>query len=192
MKYLSVFALVMLLASCDPRAKLSINNPNTEYVFQESKDNFFPELRVANVSDTVYLDAEIDDCGEWGGPKDRFVLYKDSLGSYKLNCVRHRFNCDSIGFYYSKPKSLEYCKTIVLEPAGKQAVTDFFKNLMVARVGEKYTDWGNHFYLHNNDSTLVIKVKSDELDLENKFYHFKKQLGLPENRNKEHVSIPIE
>ena len=101
MKYLSVFALVMLLASCDPRAKLSINNPNTEYVFQESKDNFFPELRVANVSDTVYLDAEIDDCGEWGGPKDRFVLYKDSLGSYKLNCVRHRFNCDSIPYYLS-------------------------------------------------------------------------------------------
>lgn len=192
MKYLSLFALMMLFAACDPRAKLSVENPHVEYESEKTEDNFFAKLGRWTSLDTVYLDVMIDDCGEWGGPRERFSLYKDSTKTLKLNCIRHRFNCDSLSHYYLKPKPLEYNKTIVLDVAKKKVIGDFFMDIMEEKINEKPSDYANHFFLHTNDSTLIIKVKSKELNLENKFYSFKKNLGLPENKNKERVSIPIE
>jgi hypothetical protein len=184
MKYLSLFVLMMLFAACDPRAKLSINNPTVEYTYVGPKDNFFPDMRSGPISDTVYLKAIIDDCGEWGGPIDRFALYQDTTGTYKLNCIRHRFNCDSIPFYYSKPKPLEYNKTIILGPAGKQSVADLFTNIMLGKIAEDKLSNYSEFLLHNTDSTLFVKVSGVRYQLEQNYYHFKKEIGLPENNNR--------
>lgn len=185
MKYLPYLLAVILLTSCDPRARLSLRNPSIEYTYQDEPDNFFPEMAYGVVSDTVYLDAMINDCGEWGGPKDHFALYRDTTGTYKLNCIRYRFSCDSIPFYYGKPKPLEYNKTIVLGAAGKQAVADLFTNILSAKMSEVLvSDSGNSFFLHNNDSTLSVKVFSGRYIVEQNYYRFKKQIGLPENNNR--------
>lgn len=75
MRKIYIPLLLLFIIACDPGAKLSIDDPTVEYIYENPKDDFFPDMRFGPVSDTVYLDAMIDDCGEWGGPKDRFALY---------------------------------------------------------------------------------------------------------------------
>lgn len=192
MKKIYIPVLLLFIIACDPGAKLSIDDPTVEYIYENPKDDFFPDMRFGPVSDTVYLDAMIDDCGEWGGPKDRFALYQDTTGTYKLNCIRHSFNCDSLRYLNGKPKPLEYNKTIVLGPAGKKAVADLFKNIMMGKIAESKLSSYSEFVLHNTDSTMYVDVSGVRYKLEQSYYRFKKVIGLPENNNRAKYQPEIE
>ncbi len=160
-------------------------NLPVEIKTQTEEDDFFPEYYS---KDTLSLNVMIDDCGEWGGPEDEFRIYRDSLRQYTMDFKRYSFNCDSIGKYYGIDKPLEFKKTLVMNDSSKKVISIFFVDLMKAKIQENLkSNGGSRYKLFNNDYTLLIDVYSDEKEIEEEYYKFKKGLGFPENRKRENT-----
>lgn len=181
---------MVLVLSCEKANRLEQSQTD----FSDLKNAFFPEYEHSyKKTDTLYLDVQIDNCGEWGGPRNEFKIYVDSENQYLMECRRYRFNCDSIGKYrqlYEKP--LEYSRTFVLGSMHKKVVSAFFMNLMQAKISEHNgSNAGCIYWLHNNDSTLDIYVHTEQEKIEEDFYLFKKAFRLPENK-KIRIEVPLE
>lgn len=188
----SVFLLAFLLTvlSCNDTVKTRLANP-----ISEEKDSFFLNYKKGDIRpDTLYLEVQLDDCGEWGGPPEKFVLYVDSLQHYKLDYKLYRFNCDSVDKYYSlKNKPLDYKASIVLNKKTKKIVSDFFTHILQAKISEQvYSNAGSTYWLYNNDSTLNINVYSEQKEIMEKFRLFKVKLGLPDRGFSREKGIIIE
>ena len=149
---------------------------------------FFPR---DHSNDTLYFNVSIDDCGEWGGPKEEFIIYIDSSDTYQLNYKRYRFNCDSIGVYAdNRKKLLEFEKTITLDDPEKKVISDFLLDLMQAKIEEEIdSNAGSAYQVFKSDSTLMVDVASTKKDIELSYYKFKSNLSFPQNRKKDN-SVP--
>lgn len=181
MKYLNIFIVMLCFVSCTKVKEQKTILPLSQV--SDKEDMFFPQYYR---KDTLYLNVSIDNCGEWGGPEDKFMIYKDSSRQYKLDFKRYKMNCDSIGEYYGKSKPLEYQKKLVLSSAGKKVISDFLVNIMRAKVEEyNRSNAGSIYEVFNNDSTLFVRVYSRGKRIEEDYYNLKKGLGLPENRKEE-------
>lgn len=190
MKYATFFLLMLcLFSSCDRNTNLQLQEN-----MPEDEEDFFPGFKVGNIHpDTLYLYVQLDDCGEWGGPPEKFRLYVDSLRQYQLEYKRYRFNCDSIGKYYSRKKPLELATTITLNESSKKTVSDFLGKIMRAKISESVdSNAGSIYSIHSNDSTFDVAVYSTKKRIKEDFYIFKKSLGLPENRYQDRaIAIPL-
>lgn len=181
MKYISLFVALLILASCS-------ENKMQNVVFSE-KEIFFPDFYWG---DTLYLNVRIDDCGEWGGPEDNFIISKDSLRHFAVDFKRYKMNCDSISEYYGKDKPHEFEKKFILNEKKQTAVSDFLVDLMKAKIEEEVrSNAGCIYNVFNNDSTLSLRVYSTQKNIEEEYYNFKKDLGLPENRKKEEEKVSV-
>lgn len=189
MKYAAALLLLLSLISCDKNASLDLYGDPSE-----NEDDFFPEYQGGDVrSDTLYLYVNLDDCGEWGGPPEKFRLYVDSLRQYQLEYKRYRFNCDSIDKYYSQQKPLELATIIKMDESRKKTVSDFLVRVMRAKISEDVnSNAGSIYSIHSNDSTFDVEVYTTKERIKEDFYTFKKSLGLPENRYDDKVEgIPV-
>lgn len=172
--------MLLCFVSCTKVKKQDTISPLLQ---TSDKDMFFPQYYE---KDTLFLNVSIDDCGEWGGPEDKFMIYKDSLRRYVLDFERYNMDCDSMIFYHGRPKPLKFKKRIVLNDTTKKAISNLLINMMRAKVEEYNGSNGGSIYeVFNNDSTLLVRVHSTGKKTEEDYYNFKRGLGLPENRKEE-------
>jgi len=177
MKYTLLVFLLLIILACNREEPVSHKH---EHINKAENDAFFPEYEHGDVKpDTLYLDVRLDNCGEWGGPLEKFRMYVNSQEQYMLEYKRYRFNCDSISAYYGlKNKPLEYKTTIALTARDKKTISDFLENLIEAKISEQvYSNAGSTYHLHNNDSTLNVAVYSEKEKVMEDFYYFKFMLG---------------
>jgi hypothetical protein len=118
------------------------------------------ELGATNQKNNLSIEARFDECGEWGGHKEKIKFFADSTMTFHANYQVFPFKCDSLDYYYSnqnlKP-TVE--KTIVLGDKEKKSVRDYFQRLKQSKITEKFPGHaGNIFTMANSDSTLLIKV----------------------------------
>ncbi|MFL9844225.1 hypothetical protein [Flavobacterium rhizosphaerae] len=142
--------------------------------------DFFPKFYTDR--DTLYLDITLDDCGEWGGPPEKYMLYKNTHEQYILYYERYRFNCDSINEYYGKKEQLELKKTIVLNKHTQRVLTGFLEDIMRAKISENISyDTASIYYIHANNGTFNVRVTTNQNKIKQDYYNFKENIGLPPN-----------
>ncbi len=178
MKYITLFILLVVLSSCCESKMPAVIFSEVEIAESEV---FFPHFYWG---DTLYLNVEIDDCGEWGGPEDNLIISMDSLRQYVLEFKRYKMDCYSIA-EHENGKPLEFEKKFILNDTMKVAVSDFLVDIMKAKIEEKAdSNAGSTYNLFSNDSALSIRLHSTQKKIEEEYYNFKNDLGLPENRKK--------
>lgn len=173
-----LFLLFTVIFSCDKHNEKVIekisNKQNTEEIF------FFPKYKFGDKKlDTLFLYVQLDDCGEWGGPKEDFKIYVNKENSYILNYKKYIFDCDSIGKHYSLPQKLDYSRNIVLKENDKKLIRSYILNLIEQKIMEEDTDHSaNYFVLKNQDSTLNIVLASSKIQARETFMKLKTKLKL--------------
>ena len=181
------FFIFLLMVSCNKHE--AMENLSANLNPQNLEEDFFPEYYS---NDTLSLNVMIDDCGEWGGPEDKFRIYIDSLMRYRLDFKRYRFNCDSIGKYYGEEKPIEFEKALILNKDDKKIISGFLVHLMKAKIHEKLeSDSGDGYKLFDNDSSLFISIRSTDKRIKEDYYKFKKDLGFPENRKEDNTEQDV-
>jgi hypothetical protein len=152
--FLSIFLYTLTnLTSC--KQKIKETQHKEEVIF------FYPlELGATNQTSNLLIETRFDECGEWGGHKEKITVFADSTMTIHANYQVFPFNCDSLDYYYTnqnlKP-TIE--KAIVLGDKEKNSVSDYIQRLIQAKVTERFPGHaGNIFYVVNSDSTLVIQV----------------------------------
>jgi hypothetical protein len=169
---------ILFLVSCNRKSDKSIKALQPDI---EIGNQFFPEYAAGDIKlDTLYLSAIPNDCGEWGGPRDEFKMYVDSVNQYKLEYKRFKFSCDSIAYYRNiKKPILAREKLILIDKKSKVLVSEFFTEILKAKMNQRVpSNAGSWYWLRSRDSTLNIEVYSDRDEIKNKFLRFKKDIGL--------------
>ncbi|GEM_PF-2480698 len=156
---------------------ITLNSQEREYI---NKNDFFEEYKYGDIKpDTIYLSVIIDDCGEWGGPREFFKIYVNKENEFVLHFDKYKFNCDSISYYYNNDTILDIENKILLKDKEKQALSEFFKELMNAKIQEKLnSNAGSIFILHNTDSTMNVSIHTDKTNIVEKFNLLKKELNI--------------
>jgi hypothetical protein len=137
----------------------------------EYSKTFFDEADLgAFGSDTkLFLNAEFSECGEWGGHKEKMVIYAKSDKEFYLSYQKYKVNCDSIGAYYGTPnfQKLELEKTFKLNDINKKSISDYIQRMAKSKIEERHPGQaGNSFSVFKSDSTLLINVYDNkEYDL---------------------------
>jgi hypothetical protein len=178
MKFYTALLVIVAMISCSKRTDRVEPDIEKQYTLD---DDFFPEYKGGAIKhDTIYLSVVIDDCGEWGGPRDEFKMYVDLSDEYRLNFKRFRFKCDSIGYYNSLDKlPLDRQEDLVLSARQKNILSNFYMLLMKAKMKECVnSNAGSLFSLRSNDSTLNIQVYSNKAEVKNDYINFKRALDL--------------
>lgn len=179
MKEIIPLLLFLILISCkkdvaDENNIVVTIETNREYV---NEQDFFDDQ---NKSDTIYFDAEIDDCGEWGGPRENIKIYSNYKNEKILNYKKFKFNCDSTGYYYNlKNPELDFEKELVINQLEKNLIKKLFQDLMAAKINQKWiSNAGSVYKLRSSDSTLYINILTDKTDFNEKYIEFKNELKL--------------
>lgn len=155
---------------------IKITDEDRKYVNQ---NDFFEEYLLYEHPDTIHLYAMIDECGEWGGPKEEMKIYPFSTGEFQLNYRKHKFNCDSISFYYTNDSILDFEKNIILGKEHKKELSDFFLKLMKAKINERVnSNAGSVFWLTNSDSTMILSIHTGKTDIVDSYQSLIKKLNL--------------
>lgn len=178
MKFYTALLVIVAMISCSKRTDKVEPDIEKQYTLD---DDFFPEYKGGTIKhDTIYLSVVIDDCGEWGGPRDEFKMYVDVSNKYHLNYKRFRFKCDSIGYYNSLGKlPLDKQKDFILNARQKTILSNFYMLLMKAKMKEYVnSNAGSLYSLRSNDSTLNIQVYSNKDEVKDDYINFKRAMGL--------------
>jgi len=155
---------------------IKITEEDRKYVNQ---NDFFEEYLLYEHPDTIHLYAMIDECGEWGGPREEIKIYPISSKEFQLNYKKHKFNCDSISFYYNNDSILDFDKKIILGKENKKELSDFFLKLMKAKINEKVkSNAGSVFSLVNSDSTMILSIHTGKTDIVDSYQSLIKKLNL--------------
>lgn len=177
-----IFLAFLCLISCKQKKVKDYSSPmNQVNILEVEEEDFFKDYQYGDVKrDTLYLNITLDDCGEWGGPKENIKIYVDSKDNYQLEYKRFKFNCDSIGYYYNQRSPLlDYKKVITLNKKEKDIVSSFFVDLMKAKINEEvYSNAGSVYQLFDRDSTLYLDIHSERKTIMKKFLGFKESLDL--------------
>jgi len=170
--------MLLLIVSCDNKRE---RNSVSVRAHDTPDDDFFPKYAGGDIKpDTLYLYTMLDDCGEWGGPRDEYKIYVDAANQYRLDFKRFKFNCDSIGYYNSLDRlPLETQKNLVLGTKSKHVVSQYCMQLIKAKIKEKVNSNAGSFYLIRSvDSTLNVRVHSEKQEIKASYLEFKRKLGL--------------
>lgn len=180
-KFIILFSVLIGISSCDKQkddvlVDIKITDEDRKYV---NKNDFFEEYLLYKNSDTILLYTMIDKCGEWGGPKEEMKIFPIFTGEFQLNYRKHKFNCDSISFYYNNNSILDFEKKIILGKENKKELSDFFLKLMKAKINERVnSNAGSVFSLVNSDSTIVLYIHTGKTDIVDSYQSLIKKLNL--------------
>jgi len=166
------------MVSCNKESDTEANELTQKI---KNGNEFFPEYAVGDVKlDTLYLSVIPDDCGEWGGPRDEFKMYVDSVNHYNLEYKGFKFSCDSIDYYRNIRKPvLARRELLLLDAKSKDFLSDFFTEILKAKMQQKvHANAGSWLWLRSRDSTLNIEVYSGKDEIKKNFLMLKNNLGL--------------
>ncbi len=174
-----VYLLISIgfILSCEKKNEndfpdITIDFENKDYI---DKSDFFESFH----SDTLEMYVNLDECGEWGGPKEIFKIYKKDKINFMLRYEKYKFSCDSISYYYGFDTIIDYKKEIEINKIEKKLLSSFFEDLIKAKINEvQLGNFGSVYELNNSDSTLNILVYTNKTDIKKRFLRLKEKLKL--------------
>jgi hypothetical protein len=132
--------------------------------------------------DTLYINAQFMECGEWGGHIEQTKVYlKGSL--LFLDYQKFEANCDSIGENNGKPpQTLKQKREKILSNNEELIIQTYMHQLLDAKFRESFLgilgNAGDIFEIKNSDSSIKIQVySSDDKTMDQYFDFIKKLLG---------------
>jgi hypothetical protein len=128
---------------------------------QKAEVAFFDPLKLGatNQTSNISFEARFDECGEWGGHKEKITVFADSNMSIHATYHVFPFNCDSLDYYTDLNLKPTVEKTIVLNDQDKESISGYIQRLTQSKITERFPGHsGNLFTLKNSDSTLFIQV----------------------------------
>ncbi len=137
----------------------------------KQNNTFFDEadLGAFGSKTKLLINAKFSECGEWGGHKEKMVVYSKADKEFYLDYQKYKVNCDSIGAYYGTPnfQKIELEKTIKLNNIDKKSISDYIHRIVKSKIEERHAGHaGNSFSVIKSDSTLLINVyDSKEYDI---------------------------
>ena len=150
------------------------NFENQENRMQQNKD-FSKSFN----NDTLFIKVELDECGEWGGPKEKIKIFKNINKELLLEYSKFKFNCDSIGEYYTSNPKLDYKKTIHLNEKLQNKVAQYITELSNAKLYEYvYSNAGSIYEISKSDSTIYISIHTENKQIEEFYKNLKTELNL--------------
>jgi hypothetical protein len=106
-------------------------------------------------TDTLTLYAEYEECGEWGGHRETFKIFKKDNGGlwakYKKDTLT---SCDP---YLGRNRKITKEQKIKLTEGNQEKITNYIRDLLDGTLEE--TPLGNsaeQFRIYNTDSTILI------------------------------------
>jgi hypothetical protein len=148
-----ILCALTILTSCKQKTKKAEHKAEIAF--------FDPlELGATNRTSNLSIETRFDECGEWGGHKEKIIVFADSAMSIYANYQVFPFNCDSLDYYYTNQNLKPTInKKLVLSDQGKKSVSDYIQRLTQSKIAERFPGHaGNMFSVVNSDSTLNIQV----------------------------------
>lgn len=171
----SIFLLIIFSCSkSKDEVIFEYNFENQENRTQQNKD-FSKSFN----NDTLVIKVVLDECGEWGGPEEKIKIFKNKNNEIFLEYSKSKFNCDSIGEYYSYKPILDYKKTIPLNEKFQNKVAQYITKLSNAKLYEYvYSNAGSIYEISKTDSTMYINIHTENRQIEELYSNLKTELNL--------------
>lgn len=81
----------------------NLDNQSNDYI--KITDSFYDAIELGQFNKDLAFEITTTyaECGEWGGHTEEIIIQSDDKGIIHGMFYKYRYNCDSIGYYYSKP-----------------------------------------------------------------------------------------
>jgi hypothetical protein len=80
------------------------------------------------------IEARFSECGEWGGHKERIIVFADTNMNIHARYLVYPYNCDSLKFYYGNENLFPVVDTTIrVGDSEKQSLTDYLQRIMEAK-----------------------------------------------------------
>ncbi len=141
--FITTLLLVFLIISCNKEESVS---QHSEYLFEN----------ILNHNDTIFIESQFQDCGEWGGHKEHIKIYY-SEKKILLNYIKYKVNCGNRNNVGQIIQEKDFSKTIVLSEIQSRGIMNYINNLMKLKfISESFGNSGNSFIVKNSTGSLHI------------------------------------
>ena len=127
--------------------------------------------------DTLYIEAEFIECGEWGGHEELSKIYL-SEKSFYVDYMKYKADCDKIAENNGKP-SEKIVRSIIKKLSNKNEILieKYLKQVLDSKlIAEVIGNFGYVFHVYNSDSTLNIFLYTINGNTKKEYLNFIKQL----------------
>jgi hypothetical protein len=154
------------------------SNPSSNKNKPNAKVPFFDPIALGAMDQTsnISIEARFSECGEWGGHKEKLIVFADTSMNIHVRYLVYPYNCDSLKFYYGNENLNPVVDTtMTVGDIEKRSLSEYLQRITQAKIAERYPGHaGNVFSVLKSDSTFFIRVYDNK---ESNVNDYKKLIG---------------
>lgn len=128
-------------------------------------ENYKSPLTFIGYRDTLKIEIEKDDCGEWGGHKENIAIWNGDSGKMTAKFTMDSVSCENLKIVDGKTKIDDNSRVIIFDTTRlikineQELVNDFLKRVFELYLNgeELCSNAGTYFYIYNTEQTLSLK-----------------------------------
>ena len=174
--------LLLLLVSCgnemDNYTSSSGNHSSHEDTVNEGwlrfDDKKFDIPLGKVLYDTLTLSARFDECGEWGGHKEMFVIYSSENHELLLDYTQDTVDCSKP--YAKESRVVVVEKSQVLSEDAQKVIVEYLQNLVEESLKFNLGSHAGRYYSASTKDTSFIVTYHDDSDQWQEYEKMKKKV----------------
>ena len=141
--FITSLLILFLIISCNREKSVS---QHSEYLFEN----------ILTHNDTIFIESQFQDYGEWGGHKEHIKIYY-SQKEIILNYIKYKVNCGNRNNLGQIIQKKDFSKTIVLSEIQSRNLMNYINNLMKLKfINQSFGNSENSFVVKNSTGSLHI------------------------------------